>query len=87
MTIDRRQVFLMEDEVAVAIEEIMDKYDLDVQQIMSGAIFIFNKLFTSSNFDVIINSEGAGISYKISIDCEVKEFFGDVEDEDVQFEV
>ena len=87
MTIDRKQVFLMEDKVAVAIEEIMDKYDLDVQQIMSGAIFIFNKLFTSSNFDVIINSEGTGISYKISIDCEVKEFFGDVEDEDVQFEV
>ena len=87
MTIDRKQVFLMEDKVAVAIEEIMDKYDLDVQQIMSGAIFIFNKLFTSSNFDVIINSEGSGISYQISIDCEVKEFFGDTEDEDVQFEV
>ena len=87
MTIDRKQVFLMEDKVAVVIEEIMDKYDLDVQQIMSGAIFIFNKLFTSSNFDVIINSEGSGISYQISIDCEVKEFYGDIEDEDVQYEV
>ena len=87
MTIDRKQVFLMEDEVAVAIEEIMDKYDLNIQQAMSGAIFIFNKLFTSSNFDVIINSEETGVSYQISIDCEVKEFYGDIEDEDVQYEV
>jgi len=87
MTIDRKQVFLLEDEVAAAVEEIMDKYDLNIQQTMSGAIFIFNKLFTSSNFDVIISNEETGVSYKISIDCEVKEFFGDIEDDDVQYEV
>jgi hypothetical protein len=77
----------MEDTVADALEGVMNKYNLNIQQAISGAIFIFNKLFTSSNFDVIINSENAGPSHKISIDCEVKEFFGDIEDEDIQYEV
>jgi hypothetical protein len=87
MAIDRKQVFLMEDEVAEALEIIMEKYELSIQQAVSGSIFVFSKLFTSSNFDVIINCEGSGKSYKISIDCDVEEFHGDVENEDVQYEV
>ena len=77
----------MEDEVAEALESVMERYELNIQQSLSGSIFIFSKLFTSSNFDVIINCEESGISYKISIDCDIEEFYGDLESEDVQYEV
>jgi len=86
MAINRKQVFLMEDEVASALEEVSLKYGLSVQQIMSGAIFIFTKLFTCNNFDVIISSENGGIDHKISIDCDIKEFYGEISDEDIDHE-
>jgi hypothetical protein len=54
---------------------------------MSGAIFIFTKLFTCNNFDVIISSENGGIDHKISIDCDIEEFYGEISDEDIDLEV
>ncbi len=86
MPIDRKQILLMEDEVALALEGVTSESGLTVQQSMSAAIFIFSKLFKTNSFDVILENENSGDSYKICIDCSIEKYFGDIDQDNIEHE-